>query len=391
MSKINVIIDFNNILMRSLSVPGTVGCNSNFDSEEDIKDIIKKLAVDICYNIRLFIGADNVYVVCDSHNAWRKDLLPDGSLGYKANRVKDETRNWDNLWTAVNEFKDIMRNNGIVVSEIKRAEADDLAALYKYKFFNENNESIIFISSDKDWRQLADFKNNNFVIIFNPTVNNKAQKKMFMTQECHDYIFNNSKENAINALFAASDNHNKQVIKNSKNLDAKINIEIVDPNNIVISKIFEGDAGDNVPSYYDYYKTNKRGTYLAGVTPSQTKKLCEKLNIFNTFDLEGKEDDIHVELKNIMKLDEIPVDPFERLNRQRILVELNPEFFPDNIVREFNNLSNTPDKINNNLFGIKWFTMLTNTKFYSKEDDKPKVNKVFSDLGLIDEILNPLF
>ena len=65
MSKINVIIDFNNILMRSLTIPGTTGCNSDFNSEEDIKDIIKKLAVDICYNIRLFVGADNVYVVCD--------------------------------------------------------------------------------------------------------------------------------------------------------------------------------------------------------------------------------------------------------------------------------------------------------------------------------------
>lgn len=391
MSKINVIIDFNNILMRSLTIPGTTGCNSDFNSEEDIKDIIKKLAVDICYNIRLFVGADNVYVVCDSHNAWRKDLLPDGSLGYKGNRTKDENRNWDNLWIAVNEFKDIMRDNGIVVSEIKRAEADDLAALYKYKFFNENNESIIFVSSDKDWRQLADFKDNKFVIIFNPTVNNKAQKKMFMTQECYDYIFNKSKESAVNSIFGFSDNQNKEVIKNAKYLDSKINMEVVNPNEIVISKIFEGDAGDNVPSYYDYYKTTKRGTYSTGVTPSQTKKLCEHLNIKTTNDLDGLEYDIHQELKTIMKLEDIPVDPFDRLNRQRILVELNPEYFPDNIVREFNNLSIVPEKINNNLFGIKWFIMLNDTKFYSKEDNKPKVNKVFSDLGLIDEILNPLF
>lgn len=390
MSKINVVIDFNNILMRSLSIPGTTGYNSDYSSEEDIKDIIKKLAVDICYNIRLFIGADNVYVVCDSHNAWRKDILPDGSLGYKGNRVKDDTKNWDNLWNAVNEFKEIMKDNGIVVSEIKRAEADDLAALYKYKFFNEQKESVIFVSSDKDWRQLADFNNNTFVIIFNPTVNNKAQKKMFMTQECYDYIFGQS-SSPVHSIFALSDSVNKDVIKNARKLDSKINIEIIDPHSVVISKIFEGDAGDNVPSYYNYYKTTKCGTVNSGVTPSQTRKLCEKLNITSVNDIVGNELEIYEALKTIMKLDELPIDPIERIERQRILVELNPDLFPHNIVKEFNELPLVPTKINNNLFGIKWFTMLNNTKFYSKEDDKPKTNKVFSDLGFIDELIKPLF
>ena len=93
----NLVIDFNNLLMRSISTPGMTFYNSNFENEDDLNDIVKKLTIDICYNIRLF-SPNKVIIVCDSPNAWRKDILPADERGYKANRIKDDTKNWDNLW-----------------------------------------------------------------------------------------------------------------------------------------------------------------------------------------------------------------------------------------------------------------------------------------------------
>lgn len=387
MNMFNLIIDFNNLLMRSISTPGMTFYNSNFESDDDLNDIVKKLTIDICYNIRLF-SPNKVIILCDSPNAWRKDILPTGEKGYKANRIKDDSKNWDNLWKKMNKFKEHLSSIGFAISEVNRSEADDLAALWKDKLFTKNNESIMFISSDKDWRQLIDFNSStkSFVSIFNPTVNNKGRKKLFITDDFHKYLNNENNENAVNmvdALFNISNNVSKNIIKNAISNDKKIDIEIINPFDIIIHKIFEGDSGDNVPAFYEYYKTTKRGTNLAKVTPTQVEKLKENLHINNMEDLDMAGKYLVISLEKIMKT-EIPVDSEERLKRQKILVELNTNLFPNNIILEFNNkFPELYEKIMpNNLNNIKWMDVLNNTEFLDKNKlYKPVENKVFSDLG----------
>lgn len=387
MNNFNLIIDFNNLLMRSISTPGTTFYNSNFEDENDLNDIVKKLTIDICYNIRLF-SPNRVIIVCDSPNAWRKDILPSGEKGYKANRTKDDAKNWDNLWKKMNKFKEHLSDKGFIISEVSRSEADDLAALWKEKLFTKNNESILFISSDKDWRQLLDFNSetNEYVAIFNPTVNNKGRKKMFFTEDAWKYISTENQNinvDKVSALFNSFLSSNKDNIKNALLNDKKVDVEIIDPFTILINKIFEGDVGDNVPSFYEYYKTTKRGTSLARVTPTVTKKMCESLHINNMNDLNDAAKYIVMSLEKIMKI-EIPVDSEDRLNRQKILVELNTSLFPDNIINEFNHkYCDLIDKIMpSNLSNIKWMDVLNNSEFFNKEEHfKPKEDKVFSDLG----------
>ena len=53
-NKLNLIIDFNNLLLRSVSLPGLSYSNSTFDKDEDVYDLLKKVTIDICFNIRLF-------------------------------------------------------------------------------------------------------------------------------------------------------------------------------------------------------------------------------------------------------------------------------------------------------------------------------------------------
>lgn len=391
MSKLNLLIDFNNLLMRSLMTPGTTFYNSRYDNDNDINDIIKKITIDICYNIRLF-SPDKIFILCDAPNPWRKDLLPDGDDGYKANRKKDEEKDWDNLWKNIEEYQKVLFDKNIPISKISRTEADDLAALWKEKLFTINGESIVFVSSDKDWRQLVDFDTLRgcFCAIFNPTINNKGRKKVFITSETCYYLNNNviSENDKISQIFGEIDQLSspKYRFKKSIQSDNKIDIEIVNPFEVLIHKIFEGDDGDNVPSYYDYYKTTKRGTISTGVTPSQVNKLCEKLAITSSSMLSERCDVIKNTLEDIMKM-ELPVNASDRLNRQRSLVELNTGLFPKNIVNEFDNsfinFYNTIPSIN--IKSVKWKDILLNSKFFTDNiDDKPIVNAVFSDFGTDD-------
>lgn len=399
--KLNLIIDFNNLLLRSVNLPGLSYSNSTFDKDEDVYDLLKKVTIDICYNIRLFTPT-NVILLCDSPNAWRKDLLSNDENGYKANRVKDETKNWDNLFRIVDEYKETLIQKGFNVVSIPRAEADDLAAMYKSKLYDLDNECIIFISSDKDWRQLIDFdkKLEKYVVVFNSTTNNRGKKKLYLTEEIITFV--NKKEDLtfddkISLLFGDIDN-NKDIAKKSIiNAISTNNIvtECVNPDYIIIEKIFGGDSGDNIPGYYTYYKTNKRGTYKTTVTPSQIKKLTESLHIKNMNDFLLCIDYIKEELEKIMNM-ELPVNNKEVINRQRALVQLSPSLFPVNIVLEFEEIYNkqlpfgTKDYSN-----LKWQDILKDTKFadFSKLN-KPATNNVFKDFSSasgFDKYLNELF
>lgn len=400
-NKLNLIIDFNNLLLRSVSLPGLSYSNSSFDKDEDVYDLLKKVTIDICFNIRLF-NPTNVILLCDSPNAWRKDLLPNDENGYKANRVKDETKNWDNFFKIVDDYKETLVNKGFNVVSIPRAEADDLAALYKSKLYDLENECIVFISSDKDWRQLIDFdkKLEKYVIVFNSTTNNRGKKKLYATEEIISFV--NKKEDLtfddkMSLLFGDVDN-NKNICKNSiLNVlnTTKVDVEYVNPDYIIIEKIFGGDSGDNVPGYYTYYKTNKRGTYKTTITPSQIKKLVEKLHINTINDFIDCSNYIKPELEKIMNMS-LPVDNDEVIKRQRALVELNVNLFPININKEFEIIYNSQIPFSNkNYSNLKWQDILKDTKFIDiSKLNKPVTNNVFKDFSSangFDKYLNNLF
>ena len=390
MTSLNLLIDFNNILMRALNVPGTTFYNSLYDNDSDIADIIKKITMDICYTVKLF-NPNKVFILCDSANMWRKDHLPKDDTGYKANRKTDDTKDWNNLWKNIEIYKKILADFGFCVCSIPRCEADDLAALLKGRLFNDTKSSIIYVTSDADWRQLVDFNNNDktFCAVFNPIVNNKGKKRLFLTDATQQYILSNTNDTSdiISQLFGDNIDISKNVLNKIITTDAKIETVCIDGFDVLIHKIFEGDDSDNVPSYYDYYKKTKRGTISTGVTPSQVKKLCESLNLTNIIQVANLSNEIKTKLEEIMKM-ELPVDAVDRLERQRILVELNPTLFPENIVSAFNNFFNSEYNkcINVQIIDLSWKDILRNSKFYDENlADKPITNAVFNDFGARDE------
>lgn len=120
-------------------------------------------------------------ICCDDKNYWRRDLFP----YYKAHRKKDREKSgldWHTIFEVLNGIRDDLKDNfPYKVLQIDRAEADDIIASICHRFGqlgvkNESAESILILSSDKDFVQLQKYANveqyspmqKKFVTVSNP-------------------------------------------------------------------------------------------------------------------------------------------------------------------------------------------------------------------------------
>ena len=110
-NKLNLIFDFNNRAMRALFTCSYVGEGSvsTFDTDEECGVLIRKIATDMAYVLRIF-SPNRVIVACDAKHPWRNELYdPAEEETYKGTRVKDNTKNWDKIWEALNDYKTILK------------------------------------------------------------------------------------------------------------------------------------------------------------------------------------------------------------------------------------------------------------------------------------------
>lgn len=387
MNKLNLVLDLSNLFYRSLYSANGFGSFCSYDNQDEINNFIKKLAMDICYVLRIFKPKTVIFAADDS--PWRKELLKDihdSSLGYKGQRVKNDKMNWDNIFTALNDFTKILSNNGFIVTKIKSAEADDICAMWK-EYFLSINESLVIVSSDADIRQLISFENENFCLVFNPIGTGKGgSKKLF----CNDDFLNWLNSNNEVDIFFSNFDSGKNFFSNLSNLDKKIKIESLNPNSIVLTKIFCGDDGDNIPSFYEYYDNSGK---KQRVTPGKCKKILESLNINTTTDLDNVVPLLKESIETVLKKDINDIDITDRLNRQRKLVELNSELFPDNIRIEFNLIKGCYTQYKYvDVSNYKLNNLLAGTKYIESGYNKPRESAIFKDLDkLIDSGFNGLF
>jgi 5'-3' exonuclease len=100
-----------------------------------------------------------VVVCCDSKKYWRREVFP----FYKSHRKKNRDASsfdWVVIFDCLNKIRDELKENYIYpVLEIEGAEADDIIAVLTARY--SASESILILSSDKDFVQLQKYKNVN--------------------------------------------------------------------------------------------------------------------------------------------------------------------------------------------------------------------------------------
>ena len=318
-------LDWSNILFRSLFINQLYGTKMTYDNIEDCQSFIYKFATDVCSIINIF-KPNNVILLTDSQHAWRKDVLP-GEDGYKSNRQKQEGVNWDNIFKCSDDLKQLFKNAGCHVAEYEHSEADDMAALCKEVIFEKYHDyNLIIVSADADLRQLIDFDplTNQYCAVYNTIVKGKTGKRfLYITQEMQNWL---DKEDQVDIFFSNVD-ESKQYIKDIISQNVKIGIEIENPNEILLHKIFCGDDGDCVPSFYSWIHNGKS----VRITPAKERKIRETLGIKTIADLIQAKDNLKPLIESVAKKEVNDININERLQRQRILVELNSSLFPKDI------------------------------------------------------------
>ena len=324
--KILLVLDWSNLMFRALFMNGLYSGITGYDRIEDVRSFMYKFTMDVCSVVNIF-KPQNIIIATDSQHAWRKDILP-GDEGYKSNRVKSNTINWDNIYKCSDDLQEILKKYSMHIGKVEHCEADDIAAMCKELVFEKYHDyNIIIVSADADIRQLIDFNpvTHQYCIVYNTTGKGKGSKrKLYGTQDFVNWI--NSSETNFDIFFENED-LSKQYIKNLLQANSVMELAVEYPNEIVLSKIFCGDDGDCVPAFYSWFNNGKS----VRITPGKYKKIKELLGINNINELVSCKSQLQPVFEKVCKREIDDIDFNERLNRQRILVELNSNLFPGDI------------------------------------------------------------
>lgn len=379
-------LDWSNILFRSLFINQLYGTKMTYDNIEDCQSFIYKFATDVCSIINIF-KPNNVILLTDSQHAWRKDVLP-GEDGYKSNRQKQEGVNWDNIFKCSDDLKQLFKNAGCHVAEYEHSEADDMAALCKEVIFEKYHDyNLIIVSADADLRQLIDFDplTNQYCAVYNTIVKGKTGKRfLYITQEMQDWL---NKEDQIDIFFSNVD-ESKQYIKDIVAQNVKIGIEVENPNEVLLHKIFCGDDGDCVPSFYNWIHNGK----VVRITPAKERKIREILGIKTIHDLIQAKDNLKPILESVTKKDVNDINVIERLNRQRTLVELNSSLFPKDIQSYKDTIDYMIQSTGEAVFAnMKAANILKGTEYENSNKPKALTASVFKDMEKYGLTTIPIF
>lgn len=387
MSNIVLVLDWSNLLYRSLFMTQLFHQGVSYEDKEDVNSFIRKFSTDVLYILKTF-NPQNVVIAADSRNPWRKDILADTVVGYKGNRQHSDNFNWANIFKASDDLLAHFEKIGIGVAKVDRGEADDIMAMCKELVFSKfPNESMIIVSADADVQQLISFDNSThqYCAVYNTIAKGKGGKRMLYAPKGFIDWVNEPEKNDI--FFSNVVDANKAYIKNVLSTNSNIELKEENGDDIVLKKIFCGDDGDCVPSFYEWFDNGKKKR----VTPAKFSKICESLEIKDTKSLVDKSILLKPNMERILKVELNDIDVEERLNRQRVLVELNSDLFPESVKKYKETLSYMLDKVVN----IDFRSMNIRNFLEGTEWSVPVVSKVekqlFNDIDKYTKNLKKLF
>lgn len=194
-----LLFDMNNALHKSFFMYKKI--YSHDDSQINERLFFNKFMVDFGSTIRKFSNVEKVVCCYDNEKNFRKSL----SQEYKANRSEKHS----SFLNVLNYSKKFLLEQGFIVTCIDNIEADDCIALWCE---NEKTKDEIkcIVSADEDVRQLIS-KN---VFVYN---NNSSFERVFVLSE-----------------------------DTKTNIRKKLNVETVDPDFVLFSKMILGCDSDQV-------------------------------------------------------------------------------------------------------------------------------------------------
>lgn len=375
------------------TVPARMDANNKmFSFDKDINSFIVRLIKDISYFITSIPSECNVIFAVDSKDAWRKSILENTPNPYKGKRSKSKEFDWEKIYEAVDELEVILSSSGFSTVKVTGAEADDVMALLKQSLYVENDDSIIFVTTDSDIRQLIEYDQhkNKFCVVLNPISKKDRSainfKEVYVTEVHKDTIDKKNRKTETNntpnvmSVFETFSENYQMKIDLLDALSEKMTLVFVpiNPDDICLRKIFCGDDGDNTPAIWGFY--NEKNVYKR-VTNVPYEKIRDRLSFKNVSDLLEVKNLLNEAVSEVMKHD-VEVDLADRIEFQRTLVELNPTLFPSWILSEYlfhhdKKVKELVPRLYNN---ISYELILNGTRFL-EEKDPIRDNQILSEIN----------
>jgi len=156
-----ILIDYSQVSISNImSFRQDLIAADNSGDEKGVENIIRHCILSSLKMYKKRYGKEygDLVVCCDSFNYWRKDYHPYYKSKRAGSREQDDMP-WDILFTIMSKVRDeIDENSPYKVMRIERCEADDvIGALVNHTDTFGNNEPVIIISSDKDFKQLQKY------------------------------------------------------------------------------------------------------------------------------------------------------------------------------------------------------------------------------------------
>lgn len=382
----NLVFDLSNMFFRSMHIVGGIytGNAYTFDNQDELDQLMRKLSTDVSYIIRQ-LGSSRVILTMDS-KSWRKNIEIEENEGYKANRDKSESINWDNIYACMDEFAAILESKGSITSKIDSAEADDLMCLWRDELLFEKGEHVILVSGDKDIKQLAARNGDKFACIYNPFKQGKNPKKLFTPSGFQTWLMTEDEGSFFNMSIDVDRDSFKKLINDG------IVLNEINPKDIVLDKVFCGDDGDNIPSIHTWIGKDSNGnnkTYR--ITPSKYKKIMKLISKTESYDdvdnnTLKNEETLEIIKDFLVKESKKPL-PFnikDRVNRQINLVYLERTEIPGDIIDIFNDSIIGIENAKVNSSNWNMHTILEGTRYVNTKTAKIKSEAfIFKDLDNI--------
>lgn len=211
-----------------------------------------KLADMMCQSIsttlRLFRGLiTNVVLVADN-KSWRRDIpKPPCIQGveYKGNREFESNTDWNYVWKAMDILIDRLNAFGVTTCRLYGIEGDDWCWWWSRKL-NAQGINVITWTSDNDVKQLIQKDNDTGAW----TGWYEKSKGLYLNERCKCGV---ELENLFDSFMSPIIQQDSSISKFTK----VVPVTYYNPAEIVNSKIFIGDEGDNIRPTFTYKKGEK--------------------------------------------------------------------------------------------------------------------------------------